>query len=81
MSVKVWCGILGGILVGRFFIDSILTSVKYRDFLENQLLQFREELPLDVRQRIWFQHDELLEWLVKICTVMSMDARWAEEVQ
>ena len=32
-GLNVWCGIIVGILIGPFFIDDILTGIKYRDFL------------------------------------------------
>ena len=45
------------IIVGPFFIDGILIGVKYRDFLENHLPPFLEDVFLDVTQRMWFPHD------------------------
>lgn len=56
-SVNVWCGIVGDKLVGPYFIEGNLNGEKYRDFLQNQLPLLLEDVPLDVRQQMWFQHD------------------------
>jgi hypothetical protein len=35
-----------------------LSAQQYTDFLESVLLQLLEDVPLAVRQRLWFQLDE-----------------------
>lgn len=56
-SVNVWCGIIGDQLIGPYFIDGNLNGEKYRNFLENQLPILLEDLSLEVRHNMWFQHD------------------------
>lgn len=56
-SINVWCGIIGDKLIGPYFIDGNLNGNKYRNFLENELPTLLEELDLEVRQHMWFQHD------------------------
>lgn len=59
-SVNVWCGIIGGNLIEPYFIDGNLNGAKYRNFLEETLPGLLEDLTLDVRQTMWFQHDGCL---------------------
>jgi hypothetical protein len=56
-TVNVWCGIIGNKLIGPYFIRGHLNGIKYRDFLEQELPPLLEDVALDVRQRMWFQHD------------------------
>jgi len=56
-SVNVWCGIIGGRVVGPFILDGALNGRTYLDFLENVLPILMEDIPLDVRQNMFFQHD------------------------
>jgi hypothetical protein len=37
--------------------DDRPTAQRYHDFLETVLPWLHEGVPLDVRQRLWFQHD------------------------
>lgn len=56
-SVNVWCGIIGDKLIGPYFIDGNLNGNKYRNLLENELPDLLEDLSLELRQNMWFQHD------------------------
>lgn len=56
-SVNVWCGIIGDKLIGPYFFDGTLNGQMYRDFLDHQLPILLEDLTLEERQRMWFQHD------------------------
>ncbi|XP_025270745.1 uncharacterized protein LOC112639812 [Camponotus floridanus] len=56
-SVNVWCGIVGDKIVGPYFIEGNLNGETYRNFLQNQLPLLLEDVPLNVRQQMWFQHD------------------------
>lgn len=56
-SVNVWCGIIGGRVVGPFILHGALNGRTYLDFLENVLPNLMEDIPLDVRQNMFFQHD------------------------
>lgn len=56
-SVNVWCGIIGSKLIGPHIIEGNLNGEKYRDILENELPTLLEDLSLEVRNIMWFQHD------------------------
>ncbi|XP_011860699.1 PREDICTED: uncharacterized protein LOC105557910 [Vollenhovia emeryi] len=55
-SVNVWCGILGTQIIGPYFIEDNLNGQMYSDFLD--VLPIRmEDVPLQKRMDMWFQHD------------------------
>jgi hypothetical protein len=56
-TVNVWCGIIGNKLIGPHIIEGTLNGQMYRDILENELPTLLEDLSLEVRQNMWFQHD------------------------
>jgi hypothetical protein len=57
-NVSVWVGIVGDIVVVPYLLlPDRLTAQGYRDFLEIVLPRLLEDVPLAVRQRLWFQHD------------------------
>lgn len=56
-SVNVWCGILGNKLIGPHIIEGNLNGEMYRNILENEMPTLLEDVSLEVRQNMWFQHD------------------------
>jgi hypothetical protein len=56
-SVSVWAGIVGVTVVGPYLLPDRLTAQRYHGFLETVLPGLLEDVPLAVRQRLWFQHD------------------------
>lgn len=57
-SVNVWCGILSNRIIGPFFYDSNLNGERYLQFLQNDLEDMLDELPLNLLQNFThFQHD------------------------
>jgi len=48
----VWCGLIGGILLGSYFYGGTLTD--YLDFLVNQLPLLLENVSLATRENIYF---------------------------
>lgn len=56
-SVNVWCGIIGDKLIGPYFIEGTLNGEKYRNILQNELPTLLEDLSLEERRNMWFQHD------------------------
>ena len=56
-SINVWCGKVGDQLVGPHFFEGKLNGPRYREFLETDLPFLLENVPLAVRQQMWFQHD------------------------
>ncbi|EZA48045.1 hypothetical protein X777_14421, partial [Ooceraea biroi] len=55
--LNVWCGIVNGYLIGPYFIEETLNSEVYLHFLRNELPILLENVDLDTRQRLWYQHD------------------------
>lgn len=56
-GTNVWCGLIGNQLLGPYFYDGNLTAVMYLEFLQNVLQEFLEDLPLLLRQSLYFQQD------------------------
>jgi hypothetical protein len=56
-SVSVWAGIVWDTAVGPCLLCDRLTAQRYHDFLETLLPGLLEDVPLAVRQILWFQHD------------------------
>ena len=57
ISVNVWCGIINDHIIGPYFFDGNLNGEMYLQFLETQLGPLLEEIDLDMRRVMWFQHD------------------------
>lgn len=56
-SVNVWCGILADRIIGPYFFDDHLTGRMYTQFLVEELPLLLEDVPLQERRTMWFQHD------------------------
>ena len=56
-SLNVWGGIVGESLLGPHFLPPRLNGDRYLQFLEEALPELLEDLPLALRQRMWYQHD------------------------
>lgn len=56
-SVNIWAGIVGDTLIGPFILPRILNGDTYLNFLQNELPALMEDVPLHVRQQMWFMHD------------------------
>jgi len=56
-SVNVWCAVLDDQLIGPFILDGRLTGEAYLRFLQEELPQLLEDVPLDKRSRMFFQND------------------------
>ncbi|KZC06777.1 hypothetical protein WN55_07550 [Dufourea novaeangliae] len=56
-SVNVWCGIIEDRIIGPYFIERNLNGRKYTTFLQETLGPLLEEIPLETRNRMWYQHD------------------------
>lgn len=52
-----WCGLIGGYLIGPYFYTGTLTGERYLDFLRNTLPILLENIPLKVRDSMWIQQD------------------------
>ncbi|XP_070528284.1 uncharacterized protein [Cardiocondyla obscurior] len=56
-KLNVWAGIIGNRVIGPYFLPPRLDGERYAQFLENHLPILLEELPLQMRQTMIFQHD------------------------
>lgn len=56
-GVNVWCGILGDRLIGPVFFEEHLTGARYLELLRDELPLLLENVPLQERLAMWFQHD------------------------
>lgn len=56
-SINVWLGICGDHLIGPHLLPSRLSGVSFLSFLENDLPGLLEDLPLALRQTMWFLLD------------------------
>lgn len=56
-SVNVWCGILDGRIIGPYIFNESLTGLNYLNFLNNELPVLLEDVTLDIRRSMLFQHD------------------------
>ena len=56
-SVKVWCAVLDDQLIGPFILKGRLTGEAYLRFLQEKFSQILEDVPLNKRGRMYFQHD------------------------
>lgn len=56
-SLNVWLGVIHDYLVGPYFLPMRLDGDAYHRFLEEELPLLLEDIPLQIRQELWFLHD------------------------
>lgn len=56
-SVNVWLGVQDNQLCGPHFLPPRLNSLLFLHFLENDLPNYLEDIPLNMRREAWFQMD------------------------
>lgn len=56
-SVNVWCGIIDGMIIGPHIFEGNLNSQMYLNFLTFDLPGLLEDVCLETRRNMWFQHD------------------------
>lgn len=56
-GTNVWCGLIGGKLLGPYFYDGTLNGRRYLEFLMNELSIMLEDIPLATRNNLIFQQD------------------------
>ena len=56
-SVNVWCAVLDDQLIGPFILEGRFTGEVYLRFLQEELPRLLEDVPLNKRGRMYFQHD------------------------
>lgn len=56
-SLNVWVGMVGDCLIGPYLLPNKLNGAIYTRFLEDILDELLENVPLNIRRHMWFQHD------------------------
>jgi hypothetical protein len=56
-SISIWAGINGDNVMGSYLLPDRLIGQLYRGLHENVLPGLHEDVPVHVRQYLWFQHD------------------------
>lgn len=56
-GVNLWVGILGGRVIGPFELPPRLNGAAYLQFLRTDFNTLLEDIPQEVRERMWLQHD------------------------
>lgn len=56
-SVNVWCGMMGNHLFGPFILDGHLNGERYLQFLQENLNEMLDDVPLNIRHEMYYQHD------------------------
>ena len=56
-SINLWAGIVNNYLIGPFELPPRLTGAIYWRFLRRNLQELLEEVPLHIRESMWFLHD------------------------
>jgi hypothetical protein len=57
-SVSAWCEVLGSCLIEPHIFKGHHTAAYYKNFLQNDLPLYLEQVPLSRRGQMWIQHDE-----------------------
>jgi hypothetical protein len=52
-----WCGVIGDQLIGPYIFPQRLTGDIYANFLQDELPTLLEDVPLQTRQQMYYQHD------------------------
>lgn len=55
--MNIWCGITGHLLIGLSELEDSLTGELYRRFLQVEMPQLLEDVPMEVRREMWVQQD------------------------
>lgn len=56
-TLHVWVGICHGEIIGPHFFEHTISGASYLQFLHDHLPEYLENIPLNIRQRCWFQQD------------------------
>lgn len=55
--VNVWAGIIGSNLIGPFVLEERLNGQIYLQFLQQNLNNLLDDVPIDRRMQMWYMHD------------------------
>ena len=78
-SLNVWCGIIGGRIIGPWIFNGRLNGLSYLNFLQNDLPILLRDIPLETRRNMWFQHDGCpAHFTARVCEFLNetYPGRW-----
>jgi len=55
--VNVWCGVIGDQLIGPYIFPQLVTGEIYANVLQDELPALLENVPLQTRRQMYYQHD------------------------
>ena len=56
-SINLWAGICGEFIVGPYILPDRLDGLAYKYFSEHVLPDLMDDIPYEIRQNMYFQHD------------------------
>ena len=56
-NINIWGGLFNNTLLRLHVFNGTLNAEMYYDFLDNTLINFLEDIPLNLRQNMWHQQD------------------------
>ena len=56
-AINIWAGIIANHIIGPYLLPLRLNGYAYRRFLNDLLPVFLQDVPLNIRQQMWYQHD------------------------
>lgn len=56
-TLNTWGGIVGDYVIGPHFFEGRVNGQVYLEFLQNNLEELLEDVPRDIRDRMWYLHD------------------------
>lgn len=56
-KTNVWCGVLNNQVIGPFFFRHNLTSQDYLQFLNTEISDIVDNMPVEIRHSLWYQCD------------------------
>ena len=71
-TINVWAGIVNCSLIGPYLLPSRLTGHAYLIFLQEVLGKLLEDVSLDVRRCLWFQHDMVYHPIMQVQFVITL---------
>jgi hypothetical protein len=75
----VWCGVIGDKLIGPYIFPQRLTGAIYTNFLRDELPALLENVPLQTRLQMYYQHDGApphFSQFVRQCWACVMYSAW-----
>ena len=66
--MTVWCGIINDMLIGPAIVEDRMTGGSYLYFLQNDVPEQLEDVPLETRCHMYLQHDRSIIQYTRMVT-------------